>query len=198
MPPLVLDGQLRYRMFLLRCFRFVVEDMEEAGAQRQEVDVAGDSVNRGTGRARPGRAGTWSCLGRGLASRGAPGIKKPPPGQATPEGVCQHTRRLDTIPHGALRSREASPSQRSSLQGILPHGSSYQEALGFHTASHLRVLIERPPVPLVKRIDSLSYSAPRLRAGPDPYPCISAPAFGRCIRSQRVTSAAMGCSGDPS
>ncbi len=53
MPPLVLDGQLRYRMFLLRCFRFVVEDMEEAGAQLQEVDVAGDSVNRGTGTRTP-------------------------------------------------------------------------------------------------------------------------------------------------
>jgi hypothetical protein len=42
-------------------------------------------------------------------------------------------RRMDTIPHGALTSREASPSQRSSLQGLLLHRSSYQEALGLHT-----------------------------------------------------------------
>jgi hypothetical protein len=44
----------------------------------------------------------------------------------------EHTHRLDTIPHGALRSREAYPSQHSSLQGLLPHGSSYQEALRLH------------------------------------------------------------------
>jgi hypothetical protein len=47
--------------------------------------------------------------------------------------VCQHTRRLALYPHGALKSREAYPLQRSSLQGLLPHKSSYQEALGLHT-----------------------------------------------------------------
>jgi hypothetical protein len=43
------------------------------------------------------------------------------------------TRRLDTYPHGALTSMEAYPLQRSSLQGLLPYGSSYHEALGLHT-----------------------------------------------------------------
>jgi hypothetical protein len=47
-----------------------------------------------------------------------------------PEGVSA-TRRLETTPHGTLRSREASPSQRSSLQGLLPHGSSDHKALHF-------------------------------------------------------------------
>jgi hypothetical protein len=60
-------------------------------------------------------------------------IKNPLPVTQHPEGVYQHTRRLALYPHGALRSREAYPSQRSSLQGLLPYRSSYQEALGLHT-----------------------------------------------------------------
>jgi hypothetical protein len=58
--------------------------------------------------------------------------KKPPPSHNLPEGVSA-THRLDTYPHGALTSMEAYPLQRSSLQGLLPYGSSYHEALGLHT-----------------------------------------------------------------
>src|SRR5882724_380649 len=53
----------------------------------------------------------------GLVSRGAPGIKTLPPGHTTSRGGVYNTRRLETHPHGALRSREASPSQSSSQQG---------------------------------------------------------------------------------
>jgi hypothetical protein len=63
--------------------------------------------------------------------RGALGIKNPLPVTQHPEGVCQHTRRLDTIPHGALTSRETSSSQRSSWQGLLLHRSSDLKALHF-------------------------------------------------------------------
>jgi hypothetical protein len=78
-----------------------------------------------------GRADRGFFVGR-HGAKGSIRQKKPPPGHNLPEGA-QYMRRLDTIPHGALRSREASPSQRSSLQGLLLHRSSYQEALGLHT-----------------------------------------------------------------
>jgi hypothetical protein len=58
--------------------------------------------------------------------------EKPPAGHKPPEGVSA-THRLESTPDGALTSREASPSQRSSLQGLLPYGSFNQEALGLHT-----------------------------------------------------------------
>jgi hypothetical protein len=64
--------------------------------------------------------------------KGTHGRKNPLPVILLRRG-CPHTRHLETTPHGALRSREASPSQSSSLQGLLPHRSSYQEALGLHT-----------------------------------------------------------------
>jgi hypothetical protein len=64
--------------------------------------------------------------------QGSAGHKKPPAGRTPPEGVSA-THRLDTYPHGALTSMEAYPLQRSSLQGLLPYGSSYHEALGLHT-----------------------------------------------------------------
>jgi hypothetical protein len=64
--------------------------------------------------------------------RGALGIKNPLPVILLRRG-CQQTRRLETTPHGALTSMEAYPWQRSSLQGLLPYGSSYHEALGLHT-----------------------------------------------------------------
>jgi hypothetical protein len=64
--------------------------------------------------------------------RGALGIKNPLPVILLRRG-CQHTRHLETFPRGTLTSREASPSQRSSWQGLRPHGSSYHEALELHT-----------------------------------------------------------------
>jgi hypothetical protein len=64
--------------------------------------------------------------------RGALGIKNPLPVILLRRGH-QYTRRLETTLRGALTSMEAYPLQRSSLQGLLPYGSSYQEALGLHT-----------------------------------------------------------------
>jgi hypothetical protein len=58
--------------------------------------------------------GCYRAVCERIVRKGVHGIT--PPGQATPEGV-QHTRRLETTPHGALRSGEAYPSQRSSRQG---------------------------------------------------------------------------------
>jgi hypothetical protein len=58
------------------------------------------------------------CSGLFVVGYGAKGSirqKKPLPGHNLPEGA-QYMRRLDTIPHGAPRSREASPSQHSSLR----------------------------------------------------------------------------------
>ena len=46
--------------------------------------------------------------------------KKPPPDQTSPEGA-QHTRRLDTYPHGSLTSEAAYPLQSSLWQGLLLH-----------------------------------------------------------------------------
>ena len=77
--------------------------------------------------------GCYRAVCEGMVRRGAHGRKNPLPVTQHPEGVCQHTRRLAIYPHGAIRSREAYPLQRSSLQGLLPHKSSYQEALGLHT-----------------------------------------------------------------
>jgi hypothetical protein len=74
-----------------------------------------------------GAFGYWRHVAKGGIRQ-----KKPPAGRTPPEGVSA-TRRLDTYPHGALTSMEAYPLQRSSLQGLLPYGSSYQEALGLHT-----------------------------------------------------------------
>jgi hypothetical protein len=88
---------------------------------------------------------------QGLWRKGAPGIKKPPAGHKLPEGVSRHTRRIETHPHGALRSREAYPLQRSSLQGLLPHRSSYQEAMGLHMHYYPSYMSHRRQV--VKRID---------------------------------------------
>jgi hypothetical protein len=65
-------------------------------------------------------------------SRGALGIKNPLPVILLRRGH-QHTRRLETTPRGALTSEAAYPWQSSSLQGLLLHRSSYQEALGLHT-----------------------------------------------------------------
>jgi hypothetical protein len=53
-------------------------------------------------------------------SRGALGIKNPLPVILLRRGL-QHTRRLDTHPHGALTSEAAYPLQSSSLQGLLLH-----------------------------------------------------------------------------
>jgi hypothetical protein len=64
--------------------------------------------------------------------RGVHRRKNPLPVTRVRRGL-QHTRRLDTHPYGALTSEAAYPLQRSSLQRLLPHGSSYQEALGLHT-----------------------------------------------------------------
>jgi hypothetical protein len=75
-----------------------------------------------------GGVGALSPLGEGLMSRGVPGRKNPLPVISFRRG-SQQTRRLATDPHGALTSRAASPSQRSSQTGLLPHGSSCQEAL---------------------------------------------------------------------
>jgi hypothetical protein len=79
-------------------------------------------ASRGYGDAHaPDVLGRSRAVGGGLVSRAAPSIKKPPPGQATPEGVCQHTRRLALYPHGALTSEAAYPLQSSPLQGLLLH-----------------------------------------------------------------------------
>jgi hypothetical protein len=67
----------------------------------------------------------------GIFGRRAPGRKNPLPVTNLRRGP-QRTRRLDSFPHGALTSRAVSPSQCSSLQGLLPHRSSDQEALGLH------------------------------------------------------------------
>jgi hypothetical protein len=56
-------------------------------------------------------------LGR-HGEKGTHGRKNPLPVILLRRG-CQHTRHLETSPRGALRSREASPSQRSSWQGLL-------------------------------------------------------------------------------
>jgi hypothetical protein len=71
--------------------------------------------------------------------KGAHGIKNPLPVTQHPEGVCQHSRRIETHPHGALRSREAYPSQRSSLQGLLPHRSSTRKPWGFTPTTNLYI-----------------------------------------------------------
>jgi hypothetical protein len=75
--------------------------------------------------------GALSFRLRRHSKQGAHGRKNPLPVTQHPEGVSA-TRRLDTNPHGALRSKEAYPLQCSSLQGLLPHRSSDQEALGLH------------------------------------------------------------------
>src|SRR6266850_1758864 len=66
-----------------------------------------------------------------------PGRKNPLPVTNLRRG-CQHTRRLETYPHGALRSREAYPSQHSSWQGLLPTRIVLP---GSPRASHLRLII---------------------------------------------------------
>jgi hypothetical protein len=60
--------------------------------------------------------------------------EKPPlPVTQHPEGVCQHTRRLETIPTRRAYQRGGVSIVELLLQGLLPHGSSYHEALELHT-----------------------------------------------------------------
>jgi len=47
--------------------------------------------------------------------------KKPPFRSHNIRKGCQHTRLLDTTPHGALTNKAAYPLQSSSLQGLLLH-----------------------------------------------------------------------------
>jgi hypothetical protein len=73
--------------------------------------------------AREGNVNASEVLGRGRAGcgrmrrRGALGRKNPLPVTQHPEGVCQHTRRLETTPRGALTSEAAYPLQSSSCKG---------------------------------------------------------------------------------
>jgi hypothetical protein len=75
--------------------------------------------------------------------QGCAGHKKPPPVVFLRRGP-QRTRRLDIFPHGAFTSRAVSPSQRSSLQGLLPHRSSDQEALGLHPQLYIFLYVTQP------------------------------------------------------
>ncbi len=67
--------------------------------------------------------------------QGSAGQKKPPTGRTPPEGVSA-MRRLDTDPHGALTSREAFPSQRSSCKGYCHTDRPTRKPWGF-TLLHL-------------------------------------------------------------
>jgi hypothetical protein len=119
--------------------------------------------------------------------------KKPPPGHMLPEGALT-TRAAWTPTHTARL-----PARRR-LHCSAPHCKGYchtdrptRKPWDF-TPTTFNIV---PPLPHLSR--GLTPGRTPLHAcGPVPYPCISAPAFGRCIRSQRVTSAATGCSGDPS
>ena len=82
-----------------------------------------------------------------IAYRANRSTQQPPPVLNIRKG-CQHTRRLDTNPHGALRSKEAYPLQ-SSLQGQLPHGYSRHKPWAFGpTISKYNI-----PLPLVKMVN---------------------------------------------
>src|SRR4029453_5186746 len=84
----------------------------------ETVMPAGGEASRGKGRECLGRSGTWACRSGGdLLSRETPSIKNPLPVMLLRRGPS-HTRRLEPTPDGALRSREAYPSQRSSWQGL--------------------------------------------------------------------------------
>src|SRR2546430_4703793 len=85
-------------------------------------------------------SGAFMCRVWRHGKKGAHGIKTPLPVILLRRG-CPHTRRLDTTLHGALRSREASPSQRSSLQGLLPHGSSNLKALHFTPTADMHICL---------------------------------------------------------
>jgi hypothetical protein len=93
----------------------------------------GGRTGKDTENASASQPGHCCLVGEDRVKTGAQHKKTPLPVTQHSEGVCQHTRRLALYPHGALKSREAYPLQRSSLQGLLPHKSSYQEALGLHT-----------------------------------------------------------------
>jgi hypothetical protein len=58
-----------------------------------------------------------SYVGRHVAKGSTRHKKTPSWSHSTFRRGCQQTRRLGIDPHGALRSREASPSQRSSGKG---------------------------------------------------------------------------------
>jgi hypothetical protein len=89
----------------------------------------------------------WS----GRWRRGTPGRKNPLPVRNLRRG-CPHTRRIGaTNPHGALSSREAYPSQRSSGKGYCHPDNP---AINSGPSDPLLLNIVSPPGPLVKRLTS--------------------------------------------
>jgi hypothetical protein len=118
---------------------------------------------RGLGRGCPGLL--CSVCG-GMMRRGALGIKDPLPVILLRRG-CQHTRRLDTHPHGALTSEAAYPLQSSSWQGLLLHEYSCPTLRIFAPTSFNIV----PPLRLLSRGETHSYgSAPGRSASCLPRP----------------------------
>jgi len=78
--------------------------------------------------------------------RGTHGIKNPL-SVTSFRGRLQHTRRLDTHPHGALTSEAAYPLQSSSWQGLLLHEYSCPTPWLFAPTSFNIV----PPLPHLSR-----------------------------------------------
>jgi hypothetical protein len=102
-------------------------------------------VKERTGLGREAR-GFWVC-GAGCmgafrywrhVAKGSTRHKKPPAGRTPPEGVSA-TRRLDTNLHGALRSREASPLQRSSCKGYCHTDRPTRKPWGFTLTANLYI-----------------------------------------------------------
>jgi hypothetical protein len=118
------------------------------------------------GRKAPDVPGLLCSVCGGMMRRGALGIKNPLPVILLRRG-CQHTRRLDTHPHGALTSEAAYPLQSSSLQGLLLHEYSCPTLWIFAPTSFNIV----PPLRLLSRGETHSYgSAPGRSASCLPRP----------------------------
>jgi hypothetical protein len=104
-------------------------------------------------------------MGCGMSRKQAHPTKNPLPVIQLRRG-CQHTRRLETHPHGALRSREAYPSQSSSQKGCChtdrPAGSS-----GPSDPPPLNIV---SPPPLLSRGETRSYGSARAASGSTSFP----------------------------
>jgi hypothetical protein len=105
--------------------------------------------------------GCCRAVCEGLVRRGVHGIKNPLPVTRFRRGL-QHTRRVETIPHGALTSEAAYPLQSSSLQGLLLHEDSCPTPWIFAPTNFNIV----PPLPHLSRGLSRSRgSAPAMAGG---------------------------------